>query len=201
MDGESDDHDDRQSRGQRERQPRRNEARQQPHERGAQHEGELIRGALIGQCRVKIGCRPVPGQRHPANTGQRADLRAGEPHGERGSQHQDEGASGERGNRVGGADDERDRQRVEECGENQHRALAEPVGEESEDRRPEGRPDAHCPGGEATDCIGAACGGHQGEGSDSEHREREPSEESDGEKGPSRELRQHSEAAEPALRD
>ena len=101
VDGEGGHEDDGQRRGQGQRQPRREQAGEDPDEGGAEHEGELVRGALIGKGGVQVrGICPAPawagrrdGQGHPADPGQRADLRAAGPGHEGRREHRHRGGN------------------------------------------------------------------------------------------------------------
>ena len=162
VDGEGGYKDDSQCRGEGQRQPRREHAREDANQCRAEHEGELVRGALVGQGGVQVRgvCgRPAPGrpggQRHPADPGQRADLRAACPGDEGRGQHGDGG--GEvlcPGNEVCREDQGDDGHGVRDGGHEQDAALAEPVGEDAEDGSTECGTDADGSGGGAAHSIG-----------------------------------------------
>ena len=127
-----------QGRGEGERQPRRDEAGQDAHQGRAQDEGQLVGGAFVGQRRVEVrGVRVASaagGQRHPADPGQGADLRAAGTGHEGGGQDRDGGRQVlSAGDQVGGEDQRDDGDGVEDGGEQQHRALAQPVRQRAED--------------------------------------------------------------------
>ncbi|CAH0327414.1 hypothetical protein SRABI128_06080 [Microbacterium sp. Bi128] len=200
MDGEAGYEDHGQCRGEGQRQPRREQAREDSDECGAEHEGELVRGALIGKGGVQV--RGVPGrtgsgagrpggQCHPADAGQRTDLRAAHPGHEGRGQHGHRGGKVvDPGDEVGREDQGNDGHGVGDGGYEQDAALAEPVCEDAEDGGTECGTDADGAGRGAAHGVRACDGGDECQGADRQHGKRQAGEEPEGDEAAAGEQRQ-----------
>ena len=134
-------------------------------------------------------------QRHPPDPGQRADLRAAGPGDERGGEQGRGEGSRPRGHGVGCDDQCQHSQGVEDGCDQQHRALAPPVGQRTEHRGAEGGADSDRTGRGAAHGVRARDRRDQGQGTDGEHGQRQPGEESQRDEAASGQLRKPGEAA------
>ena len=137
-----------------------------------------------------------PHQLHPADAGQRTDLRAAGPGHEGRGQHGDSGGEVLRpGTEVCREDQGDDGHGVGDGGHEQDAALAEPVGEDAQDWSAQCGTDADGSGGGAAHGVGARDGGDERQGADGEHGQRQAGEESQRDETAAGEQRQPRKAA------
>ena len=149
----------------------------EPDEGRADRERGLVGCAFVGEGHVDepaLLCTGTGRDRAPAHPRQRSDLGHRESGERRGA---DEG-----GVRGAGVREDHEEHQAGGPGErlDEHDvALADPVGERARERRPDRVRDRESTGGEAAETVAAGGVGHEEEGAELAHRERQSSEEGD----------------------